>query len=146
MVESVPIDSIPQLRPLQSMRILRDPYIARRSPKPSLLKVSLRFLSSLVSSAFCSLPPHRLLWFAFFLRSHYIPGSVSSTLHVSSRLSILSNKSLFRPHSCNLFCFFSPLGPPAHPAFLYAQLQLAQLHPVGLPFSLVFVHTYHPGR
>jgi hypothetical protein len=51
-------------------------------------------------------------------------------------LSFLSNTSLFHPHSCNLFCFFSPLGSPADPAFIYAQLQLAPLHPVGLPFSL----------
>ncbi len=42
-------------------------------------------------------PPHRLLWFAFFLLSHYIPGSASSTLHVSSCLSFLSDKSLFHP-------------------------------------------------
>jgi hypothetical protein len=38
-----------------------------------------------------------------------------------------------------LFWFFSPLGTPPHPAFLYAQLQLPQLHPVGLPFSLVSI-------
>ncbi len=33
-----------------------NPYIARRSPEPSPLKVILRFLSPLVSSAFCSSP------------------------------------------------------------------------------------------
>jgi hypothetical protein len=44
-----------------------------------------------------------------------------------------------------LFCFFSPLGPPADPAFIYAELQLPQLHPVGLPFSLACLqYSYLP--
>jgi hypothetical protein len=89
---------IPQLRPLQSIRILRDPYIARRSPEPLPLKVILRFLSSLVSSALCSSPcSSQAPLIAFFLLSHYIPGSVSSTLHVSPCLSFLSNATLFLP-------------------------------------------------
>ncbi len=87
--------------------MLRDPYIARRSPGSPVAQSQLSFLNSLVcflcsapgSSQVplfrfllsheipCSVarpqPPKRLLCFAVILLAHYIPGSVSSTLHVS---------------------------------------------------------------
>ncbi len=76
LAESVPVDRIPQLRPLQSIRMLRDPYIARRSPDPAPLKVKCVSwtLSSVLSAR--RQPPHSLC-FAFFLLSHYIAGSVA---------------------------------------------------------------------
>ncbi len=139
---SVPIDGIPQLHPLHSIRML----LYNQTFSWTFTAQS-HFAFPELSRLVCILVVAMLLtgslWFSFFLLSHYIPGSVSSRLHVSSCPSFLSNKSLFR--SCNFFCFFSPLRPPADPAFIYAQLQLPQLHPVGLPFSLACVqYSYVP--
>ncbi len=139
-VESVPIDGIPQLHPVQSIRML---LYSRTFSWTFTAQSHFAFpeLYHLVCILLVAILLTGSLGFVFFLISHYIPGSVSSTLHVSSCPSFLSNKYLF--HSCNLFCFFSPLAPPADPAFIYAQPP--QLHPVGLPFSLACVqYSYLP--
>jgi hypothetical protein len=144
LAESVPIDGIPQLRPLQYQ--LRHPYISRRSPETFTAQSHFAFpeLSRLV----CSLLVAILLTGCSDLLSFF--SLIISQVPLLARCTSLPVFPFSQTNLCfipflEFVLFVFPIRPPAHPAFLYAQAQPARLHRVGSSFSLASVqYSYLP--